>query len=205
MKHMNLKKRFNMDLQLFAEGGEGGDGSGAGGDDQDDEEEEESDEDGEEEKKYSEKEMEAAIEKRLARERRKWSRQQKAKEKPDSGDKAGKDGEETEDSKARKAAEAKSKSLEVKLACYEAGVAKDSVDDVVALAKSYMEADEDLDLEDAIEKVVKKYPSFKKKAADVEEEEDKKSGNWGQRQSGKGSKKMSGVEERFYAMNPDLK
>jgi len=206
VKHMNLKKRFNINLQLFAEGGEGGDGSGAGGDDQDDDEE--SDEDGEEdadEKKYSQKDVEEAVKKRLAREKRKWQRsQQKEKEKTDSGDKAGKDGEETEDSKARKAAEAKSKSLEVKLACYEAGVAKDSVDDVVALAKAYMETDEDLDLEDAIEKVVKKYPSFKKSSADSEEG-DKKNGNWGQRQTGKGSKKMTGVEEKFYELNPDLK
>lgn len=203
MKKMNLKKYYNLNLQLFAEGEEGTDGDGAGGDDQDDEEE--SDEDGEEEKKYSEKEMEAAIEKRLARERRKWNKQQKAKEKTDSGDKAGKDGEESEDSKARKAAEAKSSSLEMKVACYEAGVAKDSVDDVAALARAYMEADEDLELEDAIEKVVKKYPSFKKGTADPYEEDDKSSGNWGQRQNGKGNKKLTGVEAKFYEMNPDLK
>ena len=200
MKHMNQKKYYDLNLQLFAEGEEENDGAGAGGDDQDDDEE--SDEGGEEEKKYSEKDMEAAIEKRLARERRKWNRQQK--EKADSGDKAGKDKEESEDSKARKAAEEKASSLEVKLACYEAGVAKDAVDDVVVLAKAYLEKDENLDLEEAIEKVVKKHPSFKKKAADADEE-DKKSGNWGQRQSGKGSKKMSGVEERFYEINPDLR
>ena len=203
MKLMNQMKYYNLNLQLFAEGDEGDDGAGAGGDDQDDEEE--SDEDGEEEKKYSEKEMEAAIEKRLARERRKWNRKQKEKESSESDNKPGKEKEESEDSKARKAAEAKVSSLEVKLACYEAGVAKDAVEDVTALAKAYMEADEDLDLEDAIEKVVKKYPSFKKGAADPYEEEDKSSGSWGQRQNGKGTKKLSGVEAKFYEMNPDLK
>lgn len=201
MKHMNQKKYYNLNLQLFAE--DEADGAGAGGDDQDDEEE--SDEDGEEEKKYSEKEMEEAIEKRLARERRKWNRKQKEKEGSEGDNKPGKEKEESEDSKARKAAEAKVSSLEVKLACYEAGVAKDAVEDVTALAKAYMEADEDLDLEDAIEKVVKKYPSFKKGAADPYEEDEKASGSWGQRQNGKGTKKLSGVEAKFYEMNPDLK
>lgn len=92
------------------------------------------------------------------------------------------------------------------VACYEAGVSKDAVDDVTALARAYMEADEDLDLEDAIEKVVKKYPQFKKGAADPYEDEDETKGkSWGQRQNGKTPKKMSGVEKRFYELNPDLK
>ena len=70
-----------------------------------------------------------------------------------------------------------------------------------------MEADEELDMEDAIEKVVKKYPHFKKGAADPYEDEDRddKNKSWGQRQKGRGSKKMSGVEKRFYELNPDLK
>ncbi len=209
MKHMNLKKYYNLNLQLFAEGGDGGDGGDAGGDDQDEDDDEDGDDqDDPDEKKYSQKDMEYAVEKRLARERRKWKReQQKKQDKPDSGDdKAGKDGGESEDAKARKAAEDRATKAEVKIACYEAGVAKEAVDDVTALAKAYMEADEDLDLEDAIEKVVKKYPSFKKGAADpYEEEEDKPSGNWGQRQKGKGTKKLSGVEAKFYELNPDLK
>ena len=208
MKYMNQKKYYSLNLQLFAEGGEGGDGEDAGGDDQDnDDDDEGDDQDDPDEKKYSQKEMDEAVKKRLAREKRKWQRsqQQKEKDKPDSGDKAGKDGEESEDVKARKAAEDRASKAEVKIACYEAGVAKDAVDDVTALAKAYMEADEDLDLEDAIEKVVKKYPSFKKGTVDPYEEEDEKSGNWGQRQKGKGTKKLSGVEAKFYEMNPDLK
>ena len=205
MKYMNLKKMFGLNLQLFAEGGDEGDGGNAGGDDQDDDDDGD-DQDDPDEKKYSHKEMEAAVEKRLARERRKWKKeQQKKQDEPDSGDKAGKDGEESEDSKKRKVAEAKASSLEVKVACYEAGVAKEAVDDVAALARAYMEAGEDLDLEDAIEKVVKKYPSFKKGAADPYEEDDKPAGSWGQRQNGKGNKKLSGVEAKFYELNPDLK
>lgn len=203
MKYKNQKKYYNLDLQLFADGTEGSDGEEAGGDDQDDDEE--SDEDGEEEKKYSEKDIEDVVKKRLARERRKWQRaQQKENGKTDSGDKAGESKEESEDSKARKAAEDRASKAEVKIACYEAGVAKDAVDDVTALAKAYMEADEDLDLEDAIEKVVKKYPQFKKGATDSQEDETKNK-SWGQRQNGRGTKKLSGVEERFYELNPDLR
>lgn len=200
MKYMNVKKQYvSLNLQFFAEGGEGDDGGDAGeGDDQD--EDEGSDEDGEDEKKYSQRDVDETVKKRLARERRKWQREQQrekpGKEKEDNG--------ESEDSKARKAAEERASKAEAKNACYEAGVSKEAVDDVVALARSYMASDEDLDLEEAIEKVVKKYPQFKNGTADHDDEEEEKGKSWGERQ-GKGSKKMSGVEKRFYELNPDLK
>ncbi len=205
MKYMNAKKKYTlMNLQLFAgeDGGEDGEESGEDGDDQDDEE----DEDGEDpdEKKYSQKDMDSAVKRRLAREKRKWQREQQKKDAEKGGEKGGKkDEEESEDSKARKAAEERASKAEAKNACYEVGVSKDSVDDVVALARSYMAADEDMDLEEAIEKVVKKYPQFKK-TADSEEEDEGEKKSWGQRQKGS-AKKMSGVERRFYEMNPDLK
>lgn len=203
MKYMKVKERYGiMNLQIFA--GEGGDGSGEG-DDQEDEsdEEEDSDENGEDEKKFSQKDVDAAVEKRLARERRKWNRQQ---EKKKDGDNAGKDGdEESEETKARKKAESRASKAEEKLACFEAGVAKDSIDDVAALARSYMASNEDLDLEDAIEKVLKKYPHFKNTAKETDEEEGNKGKSWGERQSRKSARKLSGVEERFYEINPDLK
>ncbi len=202
MKYMNMKKKYQaLNLQFFAEGGDDNGEDSGEGDDQDDEDD--SDEDGEddvEEKKYSQKDIDDAVKKRLAREKRKWQReQQKNKDKKDND----KDNEESEDSKARKAAEDRASKAEAKNACYEAGVTKESVDDVVALARAYMSADEDLDLEDAIEKVVKKYPQFKHDTADHDDEEGKKS--WGERQKGRGSNKMSGVEKRFYELNPDLK
>ena len=203
MKYMKVKERYGiMNLQIFA--GEGGEGSGEG-DDQEDEsdEEEDSDENGEDEKKFSQKDVDAAVEKRLARERRKWNRQQ---EKKKDGDNAGKDGdEESEETKARKKAENRASKAEEKLACFEAGVAKDSIDDVAALARSYMASNEELDLEDAIEKVLKKYPHFKNTAKETDEEEGNKGKSWGERQSRKSTRKLSGVEERFYEMNPDLK
>lgn len=204
MKYMKEREKYNpFNLQFFAE--DGGDGGGAGEDEQ---EEQEEDEGEEEEKKFSQKDVDDAVKKRLAREKRKWQREQQ-KEKDGKG--SGKDGEdESDDSKARKAAEdrasdaeKRASKAEIKLACFEAGVAKDSVDDVVALAKSYMEADEDMDLEEAIEKVVKKYPHFKN-GADHKDEDEGKGKSWGERQRGKAGK-MSGVEKHFYDLNPDLK
>ena len=199
-KFMNMK--YGMNLQLFA--GEGaGDDPGDGGD-QDDDSEDDSDDDadegGDDEPKYTQADMDKALARTIAKERAKAERKAKKAAGKDDGKPSE---EESEDSKARKEAEDRATKAEAKVACYDAGVAKDSVDDVVALARSYMAADEDLDLEDAIEKVVKKYPQFKKETADPYEEEDKKS--WGQRQSGRGAKKMSGVERAFYDLNPDLK
>lgn len=211
MKYMNIKKRYQtLDLQFFAGEGEGGDNGDDAGDG-DDQDEDDSDEDGEDEdeKKYSQKDVDNAVKKRLAREKRRWQREQQKKDKPDGKGKAGDDGEESEDSKARKAAENRASKAEARVACYEAGVAKDSVDDAIALARAYMENDEDLELEDAIEKVVKKYPYFKKGTADPyeadEDEKETKKKSWGQRQTGRGAKKLSGVEKRFYELNPDLK
>lgn len=205
MKYKNVKEKYRtFNLQLFAgEGEDGGNGDDAGeGDDQDDDESNEDGDDDQDEKKFSQKDVDNAINKRLARERRKWQREQQKKDKPDT--KTGNE-EESEDAKARKKAEERASRAEAKNACYEAGVTKDSVDDVVALARAYMAADEDLDLEDAIEKVVKKYPQFKKGTADQEDKEDNKQKSWGQRQTGRGTKKLSGVEEKFYEMNPDLR
>lgn len=209
MKYMNTKRKYNpLNLQFFAEEGDdgnNGDDAGDDGDDQDDESDEGGDDD-QDEKKYSQKDMDEAVKKRLAREKRKWQREQQKKDKPDGKGKAGNDGEESEDSKARKAAESRASKAEARVACYEAGVAKDSVDDAIALARAYMESDEDLDLEEAIEKVVKKYPHFKKSVADQDDDEgENRKKAWGQRQKGQGTKKMSGVEKRFYELNPDLK
>lgn len=208
MKYMKVKEKYGtMNLQIFA--GEGGDDPGDG-DDHEDDQDEDSDDDqeehGEDEKKFSQKDVDAAVEKRLARERRKWNKQQ---QKNKDGEGSGKDGkEESEDSKARKAAEKRAEKAEAKNACYEAGVAKESAAEVVAIARSYMENDEDLDLEEAIEKVLTKYPHFKNKTSnsdDEEEETKKQNKSWGQRQTGKNGKKLSGVEKAFYAINPDLK
>jgi hypothetical protein len=207
MKYMTMKKKlYSFDLQLFADDNGGGNGEGSG-DDGDDQDDDDSDEDGEE-KKYYQKDVDEAVKKRLAREKRKWTRKQDTPPKDEKKDDKDSDPGDSEDTKARKEAEGKASSLEVKVACYEAGVSKDAVDDVTALARAYMAGDEDLDLEDAIEKVVKKYPQFKKGSADPdgeEEEDETKNKAWGQRQKGKGSKKTDGVEAAFLKKNPGLK
>ncbi len=203
-KLMNMRNKYYFNLQFFA--GDDGAGDDAGdGDDQDDDSDDDADEDGEGEPKYTQADLDKAVARTIAKERAKAERAAKRKEQKNK-DKGSDGADENEDVKARKEAEAKASSLEVKCACFEAGVSKDAVDDVTALARAYMAADEDLDLEDAIEKVVKKYPQFKKDAADPYEEEDETRGkSWGQRQNGKTPKKMSGVEKRFYELNPDLK
>ena len=202
MKYMNMGKKFGViNLQLFA-GEDDGDDPGDGDDQDGDDPDEGGDDDGRE-KRFSQKDVDEAVQKRLAREKRKWQRQQRKKsgEDTDPGDDGG-----SEDAKARKAAEDKASAMEVKIACYEADVAKDAVDDVAALAKAYMAADDSLDLEDAIEKVIKKYPQFKKGAADPYDEDDMdtKKKSWGERQKGRG-KKTSGVEDAFLKRNPGLK
>lgn len=204
-----MKKHFPMNLHLFGhDAGEGGDGNGAGGDDQDgndkpDEDGEDGADSGEsEEKKYSDKDMEAAVQKRIARERRKWQReQQRNNPSTGGGEKDGKDkkdqdgGDESEADKKAREAEAKAEALEMKWTCLEHDVKKDCVDDVLALAKMHMEKDSATDIEDAIDKVLKKYPQFKDGYEDPGDEGQEKKG-WGQRH-GKPSGKSATVDDEI--------
>ena len=210
MKYMNMKKKFwSMDLQLFAgDGSDGADGSEGedGSDGEDDDPDADPEGDDTEEKRFTQKDVDDAVKKRIARERRKWQREQQKKASGDGTDgrkKAGDDGEEKDNEKLKEA-ESRAIKAETRAACFEAGVYKDAIDDVTALAHAYMEADEDLDLEDAIEKVVKKYPHFKKGADSSDDADDTKGKSWGERQKGT-SKKRSGVEAAFLAKNPGLK
>ena len=209
MKNMNMKERYwNIDLQVFAEGEEpGGEGSEEEDDPEDDDEEED---DPDDEKKFSQKDVDDAVKKRLAREKRKWQRTQQkknaGKNKPDDKGKAGDDGEEDEETKELRDKAAKADDLELKWTCLEHDVDKSCVDDVLALARVHMAKNEDMDIEDAIDAVLKKYPQFKESSKGNDEEEDETRGkSWGQRQSGKPPRKISGVEKRFYELNPDLK
>lgn len=210
-KFMNMRNRYfsTLSLQLFAEGDGDGAGDDAGdGDDQDDDQDDpDADEGGEDEPKYTQADLDKAVDKAvsrtIAKERRKAERAAKKQQK--SGGSSEDDG--SENDKKLKDAENRALKAETRAACFEAGVDKDAIEDVTALAHSYMEADDSLDLEDAIEKVVKKYPHFKKSAAkaddDVEDETKRKS--WGERQKGAGGKKLTGVEEAFLKKNPGLK
>ena len=190
-------RKFPMNLQFFAEAeDDGADGSNEAGGDGDDQDDSEADEDGEEEAKFTQADMDKAIEKRIARERRKWERKQTSEKKYDK-----EDSKDDSDDDAVKQAEVRAQKAEMKILCYEHDISKDCVDDVIALAHSYL--DDDTDMEDAIEKVVKKYPHFTKSSADEEDKEQKKA--WGQRQTKKLKEKTSGVEAAFLKKNPGLK
>ncbi len=182
-----------------AAGSESGDGGqedeNAGGDDQGaDDGAEETGEDDAEEKKYTQADVDAAVKKRLEREKRKWQREQQRSEKPDGKAKTGEgDGEGKSDDAELAKERRRNEKLTMRLACYEAGVPKESAKDVTALARSYMEEEEDLDFEDAIEEVLKKYPQFKGSSDSGEGEK----GAWGQRQKGKGAKKEKSLEDEI--------
>lgn len=203
MKYMNVKRKYlpPLDLQLFADDSDSGaDGDDAGDDDTDDD----LDEDEEEEKKFSQKEVDDAVKKRIARERRKWQREQQKKPvtKPNGEDKPGgtdKGEEETDSDKKAREAEEKAAALELKWTCLEHDVRKDCVDDVLALAKVHISKNSDLDIEDAIDKVLEKYPQFKDgydEGEEAGEGSDEKKKGWGQRH-GKPSKKSTTVDDEI--------
>ena len=216
MKNMNMKKRYwIMNLQIFAGDGEGDDPGDESGDDDDDpgDDDDDSDDDDKEEneKKFSQKDVDDAVKKRLAREKRKWQRdqQKKAGKKPNGKVKTGEDSSKDDDTETQELRDkaAKADEMEMKWTCLEHDVDKACVDDVLALARVHMAKDEDMDIEDAIDEVLKKYPQFKESSKDKDEEDDEeesRSKSWGQRQNGR-RKKMSGVEAAFYSKNPGLK
>lgn len=217
MKNMNMKKRYwIMNLQVFAGDGEGddpGDESGDDDDDPGDDDDDDSDDDDKEEneKKFSQKDVDDAVKKRLAREKRKWQRdrQKKAGKKPNGKVKTGEDSSKDDDAETQELRDkaAKADEMEMKWTCLEHDVDKSCVDDVLALARVHMAKDEDMDIEDAIDEVLKKYPQFKESSKEKDEEEDEeetKNRSWGQRQNGR-RKKTSGVEAAFLKRNPGLK
>ena len=214
MKNMNMKERYwTMNLQLFA--GDGGDddlGDDGGEDDDDDPGDDDDDSDDDEpkenEKKFSQKDVDDAVKKRLAREKRKWQREQQKKDgkKPNGKVKTGEDSNKDDDAETQELRDkaAKADEMEMKWTCLEHDVDKSCVDDVLALARVHMAKNEDMDIEDAIDEVLKKYPQFKESFKEEDDEEETKSKSWGQRQNGR-RQKTSGVEAAFYARNPGLK
>lgn len=214
MKNMNMKERYwTMNLQLFA--GDGGDDDleDEGGEDDDDDpgdddDDSDDDEPEENEKKFSQKDVDDAVKKRLAREKRKWQREQQKKDgkKPNGKVKTGENSNKDDDAETQELRDkaAKADEMEMKWTCLEHDVDKSCVDDVLALARVHMAKNEDMDIEDAIDEVLKKYPQFKESSKEEDDEEETKSKSWGQRQNGR-RQKTSGVEAAFYARNPGLK
>ncbi|SHI42968.1 hypothetical protein [Parasporobacterium paucivorans] len=184
MKEMNQLMKYK--LQFFAEDTDNKDGEGAGGTDDGDQEDEQS------EKKFTQADIDKAVRDRLAREKK------KAEKKPES--------DKPEDKPADKGTEENKKltALEEKVLCYDHDIAKEYTKEAIALAKAYV--DEDTDMDEAIEKVVKKFPVFQKgyKADSDDEESEGSKGSWGERQKGK-SNKVDPVEEAFLKRNPGIK
>jgi len=202
---MIMKKRvWPLDLQLFAvEDGGSEEENEDLEDDSDDDEDDSEEEDNSDEKKFSQKDIDETVKKRIARERRKWRREQQRNTSDKDTDGAGKAGDEDKETRQLREKASKAEELELKWTCLEHDVNKSCVDDVLALARVHMAKDEDMDIEDAIEEVLKKYPQFKVSSTRSDEENNRKS--WGQRQTSTGARKLSGVESRFYELNPDLK
>ena len=210
MKHRNALLKYN--LQYFADNGNAGQGEADNsGNDGDDDQDEGQDDNGTDDKsKKSDKkgkyltqdEINQIIEERLKRERKKLQKQQSKDEKQ--GDKDS-DDKPKDDANAKKLSE-----LEMKVLCYDHDISKEFAKEAIAIAKAYV--DEDTDMDEALEMVVKKFPQFvkgydsKKKDSDEDEDEDEgnNKGAWGQRQKGT-NKKIDAVEAAFLAKNPGLK
>lgn len=195
MKLMNMKNRYwSVNLQLFAGEGEEEPGDDGGEEPEDDDDEED---DPDDEKKFSQKDVDDTVKKRLAREKRKWQRAQQRKNdeknKPDDKGKVGDDGEDDKETKELRDKAAKADELELKWTCLEHDVDKSCVDDVLALAKVHMAKDEDMDIEDAIDAVLKKYPQFKVASEGGDGDPDDRR-SWGQRHN-KPQKKAETVED----------
>ena len=85
--------------------------------------------------------------------------------------------------------------LESELACFKKGVAEENVNDVIALAKSYI--NDKTDINKAIDIVLKKYPSFINL---------QNNGSFDTGVKSKGDNTtLNGVEKEFYKRNPNLK
>lgn len=173
MKYMNQRMKYN--LQHFA--GKDAAKKGGKGDDNQDEEDDGDEEDDEDEdessnkkskksvKTFTQEELDAAIERRLIRERRKAEKAKKAQEQEEADKK--KTPEEKNDDRYLKM-ESKLEAMQAKMTCMEHGVAKENIEDVVILAKRYV--DDETDFEEALETVLKKYPHFVNSEEEDEEE-----------------------------------
>lgn len=127
----------------------------------------------EENKTFTQADVDRLIQERVAREKKTLPSKEELK-----AYKEWKESQKTEDEKknealtnaekAKIAAEEKAAALEAKVTCLSKGVTATSVDDVVVLAKAMVT--EEVTIEQAIDKVLEKYPSFK---GEVKKEEQK--------------------------------
>lgn len=193
IKNLNLRKRLGMSRLMEADTGAGagsaGDGTGEGGENnantnKDGEGEGEKQED----KTFTQKEVDELVKARVAREKKgqlskeelkayqEWKDSQKTESEK-------KDEALTNAEKAKQAAEEKAAILEAKVTCLSKGVGATSVDDVVVLAKAMVS--DDVTIDQAIDKVLEKYPHFKGESSTEEEQKGFKRVGAGQGNGGK--------------------
>ncbi len=186
ISNFNLRKRLGMKLAQDDGAGNGGAGSetnptdGAGG------EGEGTETNPTEEKTFTQEEVNRMIKDRVAREKKgqlskeelkayqDWKESQKTEAQKQSEAL-------TNAEKAKQDAEERANTLEAKVTCLSKGVLADSVDDVVILAKAMVS--DDVTMDQAVDKVLEKYPSFK----GVQQQEENKGfkiGAGGEKQKG---------------------
>ena len=160
--NFNLRKRLGVGRLLQADGGDGtgGEGNPAGNEGTP----EEGEGKGEEAKTFTQEELDKIVKERVARAKKdqppkeeleafkQWRESQKTEEEK-------KNEALTNAEEARVAAEERALLAETKVTCLSKGVVATSIDDVVILAKAMV--NDDLTMEQAIDKVLEKYPSFK--------------------------------------------
>lgn len=176
ISNFNLRKRLGMKLAQDNGAGNGGVGSEANLTDGSDGEGNGTESNPTEEKTFTQEEVNRMIKDRVAREKKgqlskeelkayqDWKESQKTE--------AQKQSEALTNAEAKaKAEEERANTLEAKVTCLSKGVIADSVDDVVILAKALVS--EEVTMEQAIDKVIEKYPSFKGEQQKSNEDENK--------------------------------
>lgn len=176
ISNFNLRKRLGM--YLAADDGSGNSGEGSEDNQTDGADGERSGRETNpiEEKTFTQEEVNRMIKDRVAREKKgqlskeelkayqDWKESQKTE--------AQKQSEALTNAEAKaKAEEERANTLEAKVTCLSKGVIADSVDDVVILAKALVS--EEVTMEQAIDKVIEKYPSFKGEQPKSNEDENK--------------------------------
>ncbi|HGD0581418.1 hypothetical protein [Clostridium perfringens] len=164
ISNLNLRKKLGMKLAQDDGAGNGGAGSetnltdGAGG------EGEGTETNPTEEKTFTQEEVNRMIKDRVAREKKGQLSKEELKAyqewKESQRTEAQKQSEAlTNAEKAKQDAEERANTLEAKVTCLSKGVLADNVDDVVILAKAMVS--DDVTMDQAVDKVLEKYPSFK--------------------------------------------
>lgn len=164
ISNLNLRKKLGMKLAQDDGAGNGGAGSEANPTDGADGEDDGTETNPTEEKTFTQEEVNRMIKDRVAREKKGQLSKEELKAyqewKESQRTEAQKQSEAlTNAEKAKQDAEERANTLEAKVTCLSKGVLADSVDDVVILAKAMVS--DDVTMDQAVDKVLEKYPSFK--------------------------------------------